>query len=234
MTKKIVTPPFVECPDNMRCGQTVILMILKHFYPNKKWTWKDADKICGYKKGKATSTVVATSNMIKRNFESVVISQHNHDEYLKDPVKYIRSRNEPSKAEYILKYANIPLVIKSIKEVTKSPHSYHINRDWNWDDIDVLLRNNFMIMAWVNAQKLYARHNQNSSTSGHFVLIYEYNSEYQVVFFHDGGSYVHGKQEFEMNRWKSGRIGLDYFMHAARNTKGTDGSSIVAFRPRKI
>ena len=37
--------------DNLHCYQAVIKMILDYFLPNKKYSWKEIEKITGLRKG---------------------------------------------------------------------------------------------------------------------------------------------------------------------------------------
>jgi hypothetical protein len=234
MTRKIIVPSYIESPDNVRCGQSVILMILKQFMPEKNWTFQDADKICGYVEGKNTWNTVATQGMIEQGFEAVSISSFDRSKFIAQPKEYLIEEYGEEKAGHMFERSDVFAAVEAAKKLIASSSNQHIQRDWEWSDIQQLLKDGYLIDIWVNPFKLYNRNRH--STAGHFVLVYEYDVEYDAVMFHDPGSIVLGDQEtesFQANAWKSARVGTEHFINAAKSTKGDGGSSLVAFRSKK-
>jgi hypothetical protein len=234
MTRKLVTPPFVECQDDHRCAQTIILMILKHFLPDKEWTRQEADEICYYIENLHTWDTAPIKGMVERGFEVVHFCRFDPDKYIADPKNYLYEYYDKKTADYMVEYDDVDRSVRIEKELKNVPHYRHVKRDWQWTDVEQLLDDGYLILTWLNPRKLYNRHKQDE-VSGHFVLLFGYNSETKAVMVHDGGGYgeVPGEGFFQMNALKSYRLGSDHFMHAAKSDKTDGGNFIAAFRLRK-
>ena len=234
MMQKIITPPYVECPDNIRCGQTIILMILKHFLSEHEWTMQDADNICGYVEDKETMTHVAIQGMIEKGFEVINISGFDLEKYSKDYFSYMQEYHGEKIGLENIAMADHEMGCVVAKKILTSPHFSYIKRDWEWSDVERLLNEGYLLLTWVDSRKLDCRNNQ-TIVAGHYVLVYGYSKEYEVVQFHDGGSYVamDDGEEFECNRAKAMRVGIDYFMNAAKSPSGPGGADLTAFRLQK-
>jgi hypothetical protein len=229
----IFAPPFVECQDSFRCAQTIILMILKHFIPEKEWNWKDADQICYYQEGLHTWDTAPIKGMVERGFEVVHYCRFDPDKYIADPKEYLYQYYDKKTADYMIEYDDIDRSVRIEQELKSVPHYRHIKRDWQWEDVEKLLDEGYLIFTWVNGRKFYNRHQQ--EVTGHFVLLFGYAAKHRAVMVHDGGGYVEIKDEgyFQMNALKSFRLGSDHFMSAAKSDKTEGGNFIAAFRLRK-
>ena len=236
MSRKIITPPLVECPDSMRCGQAVILMILNHFIPEKNWTYEEADQICYYKDGIHTWDTAPIKGMIERGFEVVHFCRFDPDKYLANPTGYLSEYYDQKTVDYMLKYGGIDESIQIENELKNVEHYVHFKEDWQWNNVAKLLAEGYLILTWVNARKLYSSNKPNENVSGHFVLLFDYDEKFQYVMLHDGGSIFPTDEEhisFQCNLLKNFRIGSNHFMNAAKSDKTDGGNFLAAFRLRK-
>jgi len=231
--RKVIIPPYVASPDNIRCGQSVILMILKHFMPEKEWMFEDADKICGYVEGKGTWTTVSILGMLDKGFDIVSYSSFDKEKFLLAPEKYLLERCGEAKAKETLETADMNSVIASEQRALVETDYHKVKRDWQWHDVKEMLDQGYLLYTWVNSRKFYCRNDDR--VSGHVVLIFDYNEKMGTVAFHDPGGYgsLSDKTPIHLSAGQPGEIGTDYFMASAKNIGAEGGSSLVGFRLRK-
>jgi hypothetical protein len=233
MSKKTIIPPYVSSPDNIRCGQSVILMILKHFMPDKEWDFADADKICGYVEGKWTWTTVFILGMLHKGFDVVSHSSFDKERFIAAPNEYLLERFGEAKTKMTLEHTDMDSMIAAEKQALTETDYQWIRRDWQWHDVKELLDQGYLLYAWVNARKLYCRNED--SVSGHAILVFDYDEEMGSVTFHDPGGFgpLSDETRIHLGAWQAGRVGTNHFMAAAKNIGAEGGSSLVGFRPRK-
>lgn len=234
MTQMIV-PPHVECPDNIRCGQSVALMHLKHFFPERAWDFQDADKICGYVEGKWTWTTTALLNMLDLGMEIVSFSSFDNHRFLKEPVEYMYERFGQEKAKACIENTDIEKALESERRAMamSSDQWQNMDRDWQWSDAADLLAQGYLLSVWVNSRALYSRND--GQVIGHMVLMFAYDPENDVVTYHDPGNVIDlDGQLVQTNACKGARIGASHFMKAAKNPGAEGGSSLMAFRRKRV
>jgi len=233
MTRQIITPPHVEAPGSTRCGPSIILMILKHFLPEKEWTFDDADRICGYIEGKWTWSTACIPAMIELGFEAINFSTFDNNAFIENPEQYLVQQFGPEKAKINIDKCDIPMIVDILKTAKGSPYETTVSRNWQWDDVDRLLSAGYLLFTWVNSRALLCR--QDESFSGHFVLVYGYNPEKKYVLYHDAGGEMDSIDEgkHERNRFKGACFGIDHFMNAAKDENGDGGLTLIAFRLRE-
>jgi len=228
MKQEIIIPPFVESPDSFRCGQSVVLMILKHFIPEREWSFEDADKICGYVEEKWTWSEAAAVSLAEIGFEVQCITDFDIEAFLKSPENYFVKKYGPENGIEMLTLADMKSTVEYFNRYLSNPNILTIKRSWTVQDAIALLNEGYLLMTWVDSDVLSSL---NLNGSGHFVTVFHYDENLQRIIFHNPG-YLSSKLGIYINAAKSTCIGIDHFMKAAK-ADGESGSSLTAFRLKK-
>jgi len=226
MSKAIITPPYIESPDNIRCGQSVTLMILKHFLPEKDWTFNEADRLCSYVEGKWTWSEAAALSLAQIGFEVVRYTDLDLEAFVEAPETYFFKKYGPEQGQETMDNIDLESSIDICKKYLANINIETIKRGWGLKDAARLLNEGYLLMAWVNPRLLYSR---DKSDSGHMVMVFHYDEASKSILFHDPGYHSSALGGTQVNAWKSACIGIDHFMKAAR-AGGNDGSELTAFR----
>ncbi len=173
-------PPFYpNRKDNLHCSQAVTKMILKYFQPNKNYSWKEIDKLTGFKKGLWTWPMQIQTNMAKVGFEIHNKDFFDYKKLARMGGKYMIQRYGKEVGEAQIKNSDIPAETKKIKKYLENVDTE--NAIPTLSDVKKFLQKGFLVSCNINPRVL----SKKRGYVGHLVLVYKVDDKY--VHLHDPG-----------------------------------------------
>ncbi|MCK4553482.1 C39 family peptidase [Candidatus Parcubacteria bacterium] len=157
--------PFYSNPDNTHCYQACFKIVMKYFFPNEDYSFKELDEITAKIKGLWTWPMAGLIWLAERGVKIKVIELFSYKKFIRFGGQYLinefgeevgKSQIKHSNIEQEKKFAKNFISIIDIKK--KIPV---IN------NIKSLLVQNYIIIVNVNAKKL----NNRDGYAGHFIVI---------------------------------------------------------------
>lgn len=147
--------------DDLHCFQAAFLMILSKYYPKKTYTYKDADKITGFKKNAPTWDSKGLLWLAKKGFVITRISTFDYKRFAREGEKYLQWFWRPDVYEWQSKNANFRREQELVQKLL--PHARFLKREATIKDIDNLFKKDATVIASINPhildkKKGYANH----------------------------------------------------------------------------
>ena len=76
--------------DNCHCTQACLAMVLKYYFPNKEYSYKDLDNIVKFKEGKWVWSFGWMKYFLEKNFSIVNIEKFNLEDFCKGGENYLK------------------------------------------------------------------------------------------------------------------------------------------------
>jgi len=210
MTKGAV-PFYSNTSDNTHCVQACFRMVLKHFLPDKDFSWKKLAQITKKEKGKGTWWFPALIKLKKLGVESQLIDPFDYEQFYKNNKKYLYKVYKKEIADWYVQKSNLLDVRQFIPQFLKEVD--YKNRLATLADMEQLLTKDYLIGADVNANTLI---NQSGYIS-HMVVIFSIDDRYFLL--HDPG--LPPKPNWKVTK---------KLLLKAWQYPGKDTQSLVAFR----
>lgn len=158
-------PFYANSSDDTHCFQACLKMVLKFFLPKQNFSWNDLDKITAYVEGLWTWPTVGLIWLKSKGFDVKNIELFDYEKFNKLKGQYLIDLYGREVGEAQIKHSNIDQEIKYAKEFKKK---FDIEkRIPNIDDIENLLKDNYLLILSVNSNML----DNEPGYTGHFVLV---------------------------------------------------------------
>lgn len=165
--------------DDLHCSQAVIRMILKHFLPEKKFSWDEIDKLTGFKKGLWTWDLKSSIELAKMGFNVYDKALFDYERFSKEKGQYLIERYGKEVGEAQIKNSDILSETKRIREYLKLVKTD--NTIATLRDIKRLLKDGYLVVCNVNSRVLANK----KGYVGHFVLVFDVGDN--KILLHDPG-----------------------------------------------
>jgi hypothetical protein len=172
-------PFYGNTEDNTHCFQAGMRMILKYFYPDEEYEWKQLEEISCKAEGKWTWPMAAYIWMAKKGLEVKSIRMFDYERFSKDPEGYLYEFFTPEVAKAQIDHADIheeakraAIFAREFKGIRAVP---------TVEDIKRHLDEGYLVGASVNSKAM--KHKE--GYSGHFVVIFGYDEGGFIM--HDPG-----------------------------------------------
>lgn len=175
----IPIPFYANTADDTRCVQACFRMALKHFTPQKEYTWDEVDAICHAKLGKGTWWFPALVELQTRGLLTKMISSLDYKRLENEKFAYLNERTNENVAAWYETHSNLASVLPLLPAFLQS--NIWEQRAATLNDIDYLLADDWLVGIEVNAKIL----NNKEGLSPHMVLVFAKNDDHYV--FHDPG-----------------------------------------------
>ncbi len=175
---KKATPFYKNLSDDTHCFQACLRMVLRFFYPERNYSFKELDKISKKVKKKWTwpmATLVAFKRM---GFKVKFHSKLDYKKFAKSGEKYLK-KLYPKDAEKMIEMSDIPSEIKNTKEMLKC--NIFTTKRISLEEIFEKFQQSYLVILNINSRVL----NCKKGFSGHFIIITGFDKN--NIFFHDPG-----------------------------------------------
>ncbi|UCG95462.1 MAG: hypothetical protein JSV92_00195 [archaeon] len=170
--------PFFPNSDKNHCLQACVKMILKHYYPEKDFSFEQIDKLFGYR-GKVfwSSPIQAAVVLDGLGLEAKSFAREDFETYLKDGSEYIKKKY--SDWENILKNMDMELELSFIKKALNK--GLVENMELKFEGMESFFRKGAIVSPAINVNVLKNK----EGYAGHAVLITDIGDDF--VELHDPG-----------------------------------------------
>ncbi len=166
--------------DNIHCYQACLRMTLSCFFPDEKYSFKDLEKITGFKKNKLTWDEKGLLWLTrKKGLHITKISDFDYARFAKEGESYLKWYWKPEIYDYQKKHSDFKDTHKSVQELSK--HADFLLREPLLKDIYAFLKQGGVIIASVNANVL----DEEEGPNNHTVVVTGFNKK--DIIFHDPG-----------------------------------------------
>jgi len=174
--------PFVENPDT-RCVPATMGMILGYFMPEKHFTMAELEKFCGYQKGRGTWIALFLLNLADMGFQVHCIEDFDHQQFVNDPKKYLRSLLDDEAYEWQIAHSDLNQEAARIKQYLARGLPLEKRVGTN-EDIKHFLDNGWLVKLAINTRILSGK----SGYDGHSILVIGYDDNEVIIHNPDGDS----------------------------------------------
>lgn len=172
--------PYFKQPDNTHCFQACLKMVLKYFFPEKDFTYKELDKISDKQKDKWTWICAATAELKNMKLKTRVYSKFDYNDFMKNGVSYVRNFYDKKTAETVIKMSGIRSEIENAKKMIEK-NIFEL-KELSFDNIENWFKEGYMIILIVD----YGTLNNEPEFAGHFVVLTGFDEK--NVYVHDPSS----------------------------------------------
>lgn len=180
----IDVPFFANTPDATHCFQASFRMILKYFWPERDFSWKELEKMSAKVDGKATWPEAMLIHLHEMGFEVAQIELFDAHAFITKGEDYLKRAFGGEVAKWQIANSDIPQERRLYKKLLDAHVPYEM-REPTLADIRNYLRDGWLITLTVNSARL----NGKLGYSGHAIVVYEVNDD--EVIFNDPGPPAH-------------------------------------------
>jgi hypothetical protein len=176
---KLQVPFFANTNDDLHCFEAAFKMVLKHFEPEKDYSWEELEKVTGKVDGKWTWPISAILWFVQRGYQLKDIEIFDYKKFsLKGEEYLIEFFGEEVGREQI---ENSNLIQERQLAGKLAEHNLVDLRLPSTDDIKGLLADEYLIVCNVNSMAL----NKKLGYVGHAVVVTGFDSSSLII--HDPG-----------------------------------------------
>lgn len=158
-------PFFPNTGDGTHCLQAVLMMALGYFFPDRKYTYEELDRISGKLPGKWTWPTRAMLWCFKEGLEVGLIEEFDYKDFADRGGEYLIERFGKEVGEAQIANSDIKSELEVARQFAKiAPLEYRVPEI---DDIKKLLKEDSVVIVNLNAAALY----NVDGYSGHFVVV---------------------------------------------------------------
>ena len=175
---KLDVPYFADdTEDETHCVQAVFKMVLKHFMPDKEFSWKELDVMTGKQEGKGTWLMRGLVNLTKIGFDIVDIERFDYQRVYKEGEKYIWKALPIPIADWYINKSNL---LQEKEQIPPFLEKVEVqSRDAMFSDIEQLMDDGYLVAVEINSGLL----NNEDTFAAHLVLLVGYDED--NIYFHD-------------------------------------------------
>jgi peptidase C3-like protein len=185
---KIAPPFFANTPDDTHCFQAVIRGILKHFLPDREFSWEELDHRSAKLPGMATWPQAMLVSLRETGFDVVAVEGFDGHDFIKRGADYLADAFGKEAADWQIAHSDIAGEQKNYQKMYDAGVKCE-NRIPNLSELRTYLQRGYLLECLVNARIL----NGKTGYVGHFVLVYDMDDSY--VTLHDPGLPGHEAQQ---------------------------------------
>ena len=175
--------PFIPNPND-RCLVCCVGMVLGYFTPDKTYTMKDLDELCGYWDGHGTWPMEHLLRMADMGFEFELISDFDPHKFIDNPEGYMRELSKnPDGLEYQLKHTDLPKEQARYVEYMRRKLPWE-KRKGTMDDVRRFLDYGWLVRLGINMNLF----NDVPGYVGHSVLVIGYDDDGPILHNPDNGN----------------------------------------------
>lgn len=178
-------PPFyANTGDGNHCYQAVLRMILKHFQPEREFTWEELDEITGKVEGYWTWATAGLLWLPEQGYEIVNVETFDAERFSKEGGDYLIAKYGKAVAKEQI--AHTPDMAREQELAKGFLAKVNVERRIpDLSEIEDYLRKGYLIFCNVNSKAL----NKKPGFTGHFVLIVGFDDKHLKM--HDPGAPGH-------------------------------------------
>ncbi len=176
-----IVPFYANTPDDSRCVPAVFRMVMKYFWPEKKFGWKEADELVGHVEGKGTWFFPAFVKMRRMGFEVEYLDMFDYGRFYDEGEKYLleRQKGDRKKVGWYLRKSDLLEKRELIPGFVVSGIQKKLVPEIK--DVEKYLMQGWLVACDVNACVL----NNLDGYSPHYVLVVGVDEE--QFWIHDPG-----------------------------------------------
>lgn len=172
-------PFFANTPDDTHCLQAALRMVLKYYFPDKNYTWKELEEFTAKKEGLWTWAMQGMINMQKLGFDVIVREDFDNQQFIEKGEEYLKVKFGEKVAIEQIRHSDIKEEREIAKEYVKLFGAIGIPA--SFDELKQFIDDDYLVIANVNSRAL----NSKEGYVGHFVVIYDYDED--NLHLHDPG-----------------------------------------------
>jgi len=181
MKNLLKIPFYANLKDDNHCLQACFKMILKYYFPEKNYSFKELDKLSKHVKGKWTWQGASLLVLSKMGFDIVNIENLNYKKFAKDGDKYLKTIWSEEVFDTQNQFSDLKQEQKIAERMVKQEKFKLINREVSMKDIEKYFNEGFMVAVSVNTCVFV----KEDCYTSHLVLVT--NIDKKIVTFHDPG-----------------------------------------------
>ncbi|MBP7708188.1 C39 family peptidase [Candidatus Pacearchaeota archaeon] len=176
---RLNVPFYPNTEDDTHCYQASLRMVLKHFNPQRDFSWGELEKITAKAEGLWTWSTAGMVWMQKNGFEVLNVDMFDWTKFSEEGGSYLIKEygNEVGQAQ--IKHSNIPQEMELAKILVKEVGIER--RIPTKEDVKKLIEEGYLVICNVNSRKLNGR----EGYSGHAIVITGFDDT--GFFIHDPG-----------------------------------------------
>lgn len=189
-------PFFSNTPDNTHCFQSAIRMVLKYFFPQEKYSWKELDRISAKIEGKWTWPMAGVLWLQEKELSIRVYTTFDYELFSKKGETYLIKEYGEEIANEQVSHSKLTQelgfarrYVKDIPLITKIP---------TIDTIRRLLIKGYILICNVNSRALARK----SGYVGHFVVVKGVDDKH--IYFHNPGLPARRNQKVLFSHFEKG------------------------------
>jgi 23S rRNA pseudouridine1911/1915/1917 synthase len=163
-------PFYPNHPNGMHCAVAVYRMLFDYFL-HRKLGWEEAEKLAGFKDGRAAWTVTIWERMSRMGFDIRMIEPFDYRRYTEKGDAYLRSYMKPEEYDWLTQHSNIrdiqpliPAFLQAVRVEQRRP---------TLKDIDDMLADGRLVFLTLNSNLL----NDKPGYAQHAVLVFAKDDE---------------------------------------------------------
>jgi len=181
MKNLLKIPFYTNMKDGNHCFQACFKMILKHYFPEKNYSFKELDKLSNHIKGKWTWQGTFLLELSKMGFEVVNIENLDYKKFAKDGAEYLKTIWSEDVFNTQDQFSDLKQEQKIAQRMVEENKLKLINIEVSLKDVEKYFNEGFMVVVSVNPCIFERR----KCYSSHLVLITNISKD--TITFHDPG-----------------------------------------------
>ena len=119
MSEDFQVPFYSNTPDDTHCFQAAMRMVLKYFWPNRDFSWKELEKITAKIEGLWTWPMAGLLWMEEHGFDVFDIEMFDYRQFVKKGGQYLMDTFGRDIGEEQIKQSYLPQEVNFAKELLK-------------------------------------------------------------------------------------------------------------------
>ncbi len=185
-------PFYTNLKDNNHCFQACLKMILKYYFPERNYSFKELDKFSRHSKGKWTWQGSSLLMLSKMGFEVINIENLDYKKFARNGNKYLKTIWSKEVFNIQDQFSNLNKEQKISKRIVKEREIKLINKEASLQDIEKYFDEKFIVAVSVNPCVFVKK----ECYSSHLVLITGIHKN--TITFHDPG--LPAKENYRVNK----------------------------------
>jgi len=177
----IKVPFYPNTEDNTHCVQAALRMVLKHFFPEREFTYEELDRASNKQSGKWTWPYAAIVWMTEQGLEVINVSIFDTNQFVAHAESYMLEVFGEEKTKANLEHSDISLAVSDAEQYLKNRSIKEERRIPTIDDIKEFLKQGYIPTCGVNSRVI----NGEEGYAGHRIVVTGFDEN--GLFIHDPG-----------------------------------------------